>query len=217
MAGRLGRGHAHVDARSRHDGLEVNVEAVRKHQQRARLKVRPDLLGIQLGRGLIGNQDHHHVGPLCGLGDRGHFKPRLLRLGDRLRVGRQAHLHLHAGILQVQRVRMPLRAVTDNGHLLRLDQREVGIVIVISLRHDFLGFPLHSGLEFLLIGLVWLPVAQCHSFQTADREEIEESVEVFPGLKERSFRPKPLQRSLTPGGCAREAGSSAFHPRETPG
>ena len=70
MAGRLGRGHAYVDARRRNDGLEVNVEAVREHQQLARAQVRADLFGIELGRGLVGDQDHHHVGPLDGLGNR---------------------------------------------------------------------------------------------------------------------------------------------------
>ena len=35
MAGSLGRSHAHVDARRRNNGLEVNVEAVREHQQLA--------------------------------------------------------------------------------------------------------------------------------------------------------------------------------------
>ena len=135
MAGSLGRGHAHVDAGGRHDGLEVNVEAVREHQQLARLQVRPDLFGIELGRGLVGDQDHHHVSPLWSLGHGGHFKAGLLRLGDGLGVGRQAHLHLHAGILEVESMRMPLRAVADDGHLLGLDEGEIGIVIVISLRH----------------------------------------------------------------------------------
>jgi hypothetical protein len=37
---------------------------------------------------------------------------------------------------------VPLGAVTDDGHLLGLDQAEVGIVIVISLCHDFSTFPL---------------------------------------------------------------------------
>jgi hypothetical protein len=41
MARRLGRGHAHIDARGRHNGLEVNVEAVRKHQQLARAQLGP--------------------------------------------------------------------------------------------------------------------------------------------------------------------------------
>ena len=35
---------------------------------------------------------------------------------------------------------MPLGAVADDGYLFRLDEGEVGIVIVVSLGHDFLLF-----------------------------------------------------------------------------
>ena len=31
MAGSLGRSHTYIDARGRHDGLEVNIEPVREH------------------------------------------------------------------------------------------------------------------------------------------------------------------------------------------
>ena len=46
MARRLGRGHAHINARRRHNGLEVNVEAVRKHQHLAGGDVGADLVCI---------------------------------------------------------------------------------------------------------------------------------------------------------------------------
>ena len=141
MAGRLGRGHADIDACRGNDGLEVNVEAVGEEEQLAGGEIGPDLFGIQLGRGLIGDQNHHHVGPLGGLGDSDHFKARLLRLGDGLGVGREADFYLNAGILEVESMGMPLGAVADDGYLFGLDEGEVGIVIVISLRHDFLGFP----------------------------------------------------------------------------
>jgi hypothetical protein len=36
---------------------------------------------------------------------------------------------------------MPLGAVADDGHFFGLDEGEVGVVIVISLGHDFLDFP----------------------------------------------------------------------------
>jgi len=39
-------------------------------------------------------------------------------------------------------VGMALGAVADDGDLFGLDEREVGVVIVISLGHDFLRFPL---------------------------------------------------------------------------
>ena len=41
MAGSLGRGHAHVDARGRNDGLVVDVEAVREQEQLAGLRLGP--------------------------------------------------------------------------------------------------------------------------------------------------------------------------------
>jgi hypothetical protein len=141
MTGRLGRGHAHVDARHGNDGLEVDVESMREHQQLARAQVRPNFFGIEFCRGLIGNQNHHHVGPLCRFGDRGHFKACLLRLGDGLRCRGQAHLYLNTGILQVESMGVALGAVADDGYLFRLDEGEVGIVIVVCRSHDFLGFP----------------------------------------------------------------------------
>ncbi len=133
MAGRLGRGHAHVDARRGDDGLEVNVEAVGEQEQLAGSEVGPDLLGIELGRGLIGNQDHDHIGPFCGFSNGGDFKAGLLCLGDGLGVRREAHLDLNAGILEVESMGMPLGAVADDGYFFGLDEGEVGIVIVISL------------------------------------------------------------------------------------
>ena len=42
---------------------------------------------------------------------------------------------LHAGIAQVQRVGMALAAVADDGHLLALDQIDVGVAIVIDAHH----------------------------------------------------------------------------------
>ena len=122
MARRFRRCHAHIDARGRHDSLEMNIEAVREHQQRARLQVRRNFFGVQLRRRLIRNKDHHHISPFGGIGDRCHFKARLLRLGNRFRIRRQAHLHLHARVLEVESMRMPLRAIADDGHLLGLDQ-----------------------------------------------------------------------------------------------
>ena len=102
MAGRLGRSHADVDACRRHDGLEVDVESMGKQEQLAGGEIRRDLFGIQLGRGLIGNQHHHHVGPLGGFSNRADFKPGLLCLGDRFGSGGQAHLDLDARSLRLR-------------------------------------------------------------------------------------------------------------------
>ncbi len=68
------------------------------------------------------------------------FKAGLLRLGNGLGVCGEAHLHLYARVLEVERVRMPLRAVADDGHFLGLNEGKVGVVIVVSLSHDVLDF-----------------------------------------------------------------------------
>ena len=49
MAGSLGRSHADVDALGGNDGLEVNVEAVREHDQLAVGEIGSDFFGVQLG------------------------------------------------------------------------------------------------------------------------------------------------------------------------
>jgi hypothetical protein len=69
MAGRLGRGHAHVDALGGTMVLKWMLKPCANSSS---------LPGVRLGRslrhttwpcGLIGHQDHHHVGPLGRFGD----------------------------------------------------------------------------------------------------------------------------------------------------
>jgi hypothetical protein len=45
---------------------------------------------------------------------------------------------LHAGFVQVERVRVALRAVAEDGDLLALDEREVGVFVVVDLHCCFL-------------------------------------------------------------------------------
>ena len=142
MAGGLGRGHADVDVLGGDDGLVVNVEAVGEHEQLAGGQVGADLLGVELGLALVGGEDHHHVGPFGDLGGRADFQAGLLRLADGLGGRLQADLHLDAGILEVESVGVALGAVADDGYLLGLNQGQVGILIVVSLRHDFFFLPL---------------------------------------------------------------------------
>ena len=96
MSGGFGRGHAYIDSRSRNDGLVVDVEAVGKQEQFAGREVRTNLIGIQFGRGLIRDQDHHNVGPFCDLGNGADFKAGLLRLGNGLGIRGETHLHVDA-------------------------------------------------------------------------------------------------------------------------
>ena len=111
----------------------MDVEAVREHQRRAVLHVRMQMIGVDLGLQLVGREHHHHVGPFGGLG---HFHDlELLGLGllDALRILPQRHGNvLDAGIAQVERVRMPLAAIADDGDLFPLDEIEVRVTVVIN-------------------------------------------------------------------------------------
>src|ERR1017187_1709654 len=141
MAWGLWCGHAYINARSGNDGLEMNVESVREHEQLSCAEVRSNLVRIQFGRSLIWNENHDHVAPFCGLGDGYDFKAGLLRLGDGLGGCSQANFYLDSRVLEVKSMGLPLGAVADNGHLFRLDEGEVCVVIVVCRSHDFLGFP----------------------------------------------------------------------------
>jgi hypothetical protein len=63
---------------------------------------------------LVGQQDHHDVPAAGRVDDRQHLEALLARLGDRVRVLAQADDDVDAGVLEVQRVRVPLRAVADD-------------------------------------------------------------------------------------------------------
>ena len=62
-----------------------------------------------------------------GLGDVEDLEPGGLCLGLALRVRPQADDHRHAGVLQVQRVGVPLGAVAEHGNGLPVELRKVGV------------------------------------------------------------------------------------------
>ena len=49
---------------------------------------------------------------------------------------RSANDHLHAAVAQIQRVRVPLAAVADNGHGLPRQVLQVAIFLVINFSHS---------------------------------------------------------------------------------
>ena len=61
-----------------------------------------------------------------------HPQPGGLGLGDRRRALAQADAHVDARVLQVQRVGVALGAVADDGHLAALDDRPIGVGLVVD-------------------------------------------------------------------------------------
>jgi hypothetical protein len=101
----------------------MDVEAVREGQRPALLDVRLDVVLVHGRDMLIRHQHHDDVGALHRFADRRHLEPRLLRLVPGGAALAQPHRDLDAGLVQVERMRVPLRAVAEDGHLLALDER----------------------------------------------------------------------------------------------
>ena len=129
----LGGDHDHVDGLRRADALEADVEAVRERQGLALAHRRFDELVVRCLLLGVGHREHDHVGPLGGGGDVHHLEAGGLGLGGRLAAVAQADDDLHTRLLQVQRVRVTLRAVADDGDLAAPNDRRICVRLVVHL------------------------------------------------------------------------------------
>ena len=82
---------------------------------------------------LVGQQDHDDVAAAGGVGGVEHLEPRGLGLGAAGGVGAQADDDVVAGLLQVERVRVALRAVAEDRDRLALERVGVGVGVVEDL------------------------------------------------------------------------------------
>ena len=90
---------------------------------------------IELWLARVGRKNHDHVRPCDGFRRSFHSDAVAFRFGARSAARRESDNHGDAGIAQVQRVRVSLRAVADYGHLFFLDQREIRIFVVVEICH----------------------------------------------------------------------------------
>ncbi len=137
MPGALGRDHDDIEVGARLDLLEVDVEAVGERKRGALLDIGLYHVVIDLRVVLVRQQDHDDIRALHRVLDRLHRETGFLRLGPRGAVLAQPDGDLHAGFLQVVGVGMALGAVADDGHMLALDEGQVGVFVVVDLH----GFP----------------------------------------------------------------------------
>ncbi len=141
MAGTLRRDERDVDVCGRIDGAEPDVEAVREHQC---LGLAVGAFGLQagfellvdLGSGLVGDEEHDDIRPLRGVRGCDNFESGEFCFPGVGGAGAEANFDVHAGVLEVEGVRVALRAVADDGDLLGLDEGEVCVLIVVGLCHD---------------------------------------------------------------------------------
>src|SRR5216684_3468286 len=144
VAGSFWSDHGDVDSGRRLDGAETNVETVREHQCLARLEIWFDGIAIELGLFGIWNENHDDVGP--GSSFRGGIDSQacLLRFGARGAPFVKANADGDAAIAQIERVRVALRTVANDGDLLCLDQGNVRGIVVVEICHLL---PLVTGLR----------------------------------------------------------------------
>src|SRR6202035_691412 len=88
--------------------------------------------------------DHHEIPATRGLDHGQDLEPLLAGVRDRGGVLAQADHDVHAGVLQVERVGMSLRAVADDGDGLAVEESEVCVVVV---DHWTAGYPTASAEE----------------------------------------------------------------------
>jgi len=113
--------HDHVQIGARLDLAEVHVEAMGEGQHGALFDIRFDLIFVDGGLHFVRHQDHHHIRFLHRGADFFHRQAGLLGLVPGAAALAQADCDFHAGILQVERMRMALRAVADDGDFFLLD------------------------------------------------------------------------------------------------
>src|SRR5262249_42205960 len=107
---------------------------------------------VHLARHLIGCEDHDDVSLGCSLGHLFHREASGFGLGP----GRTAFLetdpHVHPAVTQIERMGVALAAITNDGDLLILQQREIRIFVIIDVHAAFSlwVFPLSSTVSPLL-------------------------------------------------------------------
>src|SRR5690606_17033428 len=126
----FGGNHDDVDVIARNHLAVVHVKAVSKCQCGTGLDVASNLSVVDLGDVLVGQQNHDDVGLLHGIGHFSNLKAGVDSLVPGGAPLAQTDHHLDARIVQVERVRVALRAVTDDGDSFALDERQVAVLVI---------------------------------------------------------------------------------------
>ena len=138
MSGSLGGAHDDVDVLGSLDVAVVDVEAMGEGQGIAGLEVGSDELFVDLGLGLIGGEDHDDVGLGRGLCHAHDLEAGLGSLLSGRGALAQADADVAAGVHEIERVGVALRAVADDGDFLSLDDLGLAILVVVNGNCHFL-------------------------------------------------------------------------------
>jgi hypothetical protein len=135
VAGRFRSDHRDVDRCRWLDGAEADVETMREHERLAGLEVGRDGLVVKFLLFGVRNEDHDDVGPSCGFGGSFDTETVFFGFGAGSAGFWQTDRDVAAAIAQIERVGVALRAITENRDLFGLNEREVGVLVVVKLCH----------------------------------------------------------------------------------
>ena len=136
MTRSLRRNHEHVNIRGRDNLLEMNVEAVGKCERGAFLQIRGDFVFVNVRLLLVRNENHRNIGSFNRVRNAENFQALTFSDGFGFGAFVQPDDDINAAVFQIQRVRMPLRTVTDNRDGLAVHDFPVDILVIISFCHS---------------------------------------------------------------------------------
>ena len=106
-----------------------------EEQRVAVLEVGLNRLRVERALHVVRREDHDQVGLGGSLGRSDDPQAFRLGLGAALAALRQPDADVDPGVAQRERVGVPLAAVAEHGHVLALDQGQVGVVVVEHVSH----------------------------------------------------------------------------------
>ena len=136
VSGGLGRNHRDVNVSRRLDRPEADIEAMGEHQSLPCREVGRDFFLVDVRLNRVRHQNHDDVGPGCNFSDCSDRQAAGLGFGSRFAAGGQSDSHVNAAVLQVESVGVALGAIANDGDFLAPDERDIGGILVIHLRHD---------------------------------------------------------------------------------
>ncbi len=134
MARALGGSHKDIHIRRGHNLLIADVEAVGKGNGLASRQVRADGLIVDLRGAFIVDQNHDNIRLLRRVCDGVDLETVLGGLVPGL-ARAQADNHITAGVAQVQRMGMALRAIADDCDFLSLQNGDVTVFFIVHSCH----------------------------------------------------------------------------------
>ena len=135
----LGSSHEDIHVGGGDDLAVVDVETVGEHEISAFFEVRCDFGAIDGALQLIGKQDDNNVSLGSGSAGIENLETCCFGLGFVVAPGKFADNHFDSAVLQVVGMSVPLAPVTDDRHLLPLQDGGIAVLVIINL-HVFLLF-----------------------------------------------------------------------------